>query len=201
MKLNICLPFLSFATLAVSRPSSEDVTIYDDPIPYGAFPSSSPSPSSPLIVAPSGIPDINPDDLSNDDASRVGRAIVYNNCPFPVYVWSVGSTIRPETTLAARGGRFTETFRRDVKTGGIALKITTVKGGLFTSSPQTIFAYNLQGNQVWYDLSDVFGDPFRGHPVSLLPSDPLIFWRNGIPPRGSQVRVQKAKRDLTLVLC
>lgn len=193
MMLGNYFSLLSLATLAFSRPGSEIASNRDDPVPYGAFPSSTPSPS----VAPVVIPN-----APESDASSVGKAIIYNSCRFPIYVWSVGSTITPETTVLPSKS-FSETYRVDRLTGGIALKITTVKDGLFNSSPQTIFAYNLdeQNSKVWYDLTDVFGDPFKGHPVSLLPSDPTVFWPNGIPPAGSEVRVKPSTQDLRLYLC
>lgn len=65
----------------------------------------------------------------------------------------------------------------------------------------TIFAYNIANGTVWYDLSDVFGDPFSGHPVVLRPAEPEIFWKDGIPPRGSVVRMQEASVDLIMTVC
>lgn len=195
MKLNFYFSILALARLTLSHPGTRVANNRDDPVPYGAFPSSTPYPSVTLPVIPT-VP--SPD----SHVSRVGQAIIYNSCPFPVYVWSVGSTIRPETTVP-RWANFTETFRVDRQTGGIALKVTTVDGGLFNSSPQTVFAYNVDETtgSVYYDLTDVFGDPFQGHPVSLLPSDPMIFWPNGTPPGGSNVRVKPLTQDLKLSLC
>lgn len=131
---------------------------------------------------------------------HLGQAVVVNHCNFPIYIWSVGSTIQPQETIWPYG-RFSEIYRHDKESGGIALKISTVHDGLYSSSPMTIFAYNLADGSVWYDLSDVFGDPFSGHPVELRPADPPIFWQDGIPPRGSMVRVQEDSVDLILTLC
>lgn len=97
--------------------------------------------------------------------------------------------------------RYFETFREDRGGSGIAIKISTVHDGLYTNAPQTVFAYNLSGEQVWYDLSDVFGDPFQGHPVALRPAEPAIYWQNGVPPENSQVRVRNDSGDLVLTLC
>ncbi|KKK12302.1 hypothetical protein P175DRAFT_0427078 [Aspergillus ochraceoroseus IBT 24754] len=129
-----------------------------------------------------------------------GQAIVRNQCKEPLYLWSVGRMISPQIVIQS-GQNYSEVFRRDQKTGGIAIKITTVMDGLYNSAPQTIFAYNLVDDIVWYDLSDVFGDPFRGEPVTLMPSQPEIRWEEGVPPRGSQVRMQEASNDLTLTIC
>ncbi|KAH8427643.1 Bys1 family protein [Aspergillus melleus] len=130
----------------------------------------------------------------------LGHAVVVNQCTRPVYVWSVASSVSPEITVQPHEN-YTEAFRHDGLTGGVGLKVTTIKNGLYISSPQTVFAYNLVDRAVWYDLSDVFGDPFHGSKVSLLPSEPAITWEDGIPPAGSQVRIQDASKDLVLTLC
>ncbi|CAG7973364.1 unnamed protein product [Penicillium salamii] len=139
---------------------------------------------------------------------KLGHAIVNNNCDFTVYLWSVGTNVQPVQTLNPSDS-YDEIFREDPNTGGIAIKLSTDVDGLYTSAPQMVFAYNLSyfkrrgdnGEKVWYDLSDVFGDPFEGYPVSLTPAEPSIHWRNGVPPAGSQVRVIASSTTLTLSLC
>ncbi|KND89150.1 hypothetical protein TOPH_06113 [Tolypocladium ophioglossoides CBS 100239] len=136
-------------------------------------------------------------------ASAVGNARVVNNCSFNVTAWSVGSDVSAPQTLST-GGSYGEPFALDPKTGGRALKITIDQDGLYTSKPQTVFAYSLQDNKVWYDLSDVFGDAFSGHTLVEASSDgncPSIVWRNGIPPAGSQVKTCGAGANVTLTLC
>jgi hypothetical protein len=137
-------------------------------------------------------------------ASAVGNARVVNKCPCQVTLWSVGGSISAPYTLAASGGTYSEPFVRDPQTGGKALKVTIEPDGLFTGKPQTIFAYNLDGGQVWYDLSDVFGDAFAGKNIEEKSADgncPAIVWGNGIPPAGSQVKVCGSGADVTLTLC
>lgn len=120
----------------------------------------------------------------------------------------MGSTVLPEETLLPND-EYNEVFRENPDTGGIAIKISTDRDGLYNSAPQMIFAYNLSStrergerqDKVWYDLSDVFGDPFVGYPVNLMPSEPLISWKDGVPPAGSQVRDVDASTDLVLSLC
>ncbi|KAL4791670.1 hypothetical protein BDV19DRAFT_290907 [Aspergillus venezuelensis] len=138
--------------------------------------------------------------LLANETNTLGHAVVVNNCQMAVYVWSVGQSISGQSTIQPGDG-YAEVYRRDPKAGGVAIKITTVPDGLYTSAPQTVFAYNLVGNMVWYDLSDLFGDPFEGDSVSLLPSEPAIRWEEGVPPSGSQVRVLQADNDLVLNLC
>lgn len=133
-------------------------------------------------------------------STTLGSAIVVNNCTEPIYVWSVGSHAGPEITVPA-GKNFSETYFRDPNVGGVAIKVTTVQDGIYSSAPQTIFAYNLVNDTVWYDLSDVFGDPFKGQNVKVEPSDPPIVWQDGIPPAGSQVRLQGATDDVVVTFC
>ncbi|PGH17378.1 hypothetical protein AJ80_04833 [Polytolypa hystricis UAMH7299] len=136
-------------------------------------------------------------------ASAVGSAVVKNNCDFTTYVYSVGSSPGAEHALDP-GEAYSEGFHRDPVTGGIALKIFRVPNGISGPNPQTVFAYNLDDSQIWYDLSDVFGDPFEGHSLTLSPSDEacgVISWEDGKPPAGSQVKVCQSGSDLTLKLC
>jgi len=136
-------------------------------------------------------------------ASAVGKAVVKNNCKAPVYLWSVGSSVGPRQTIAA-GSSYSETLHHDPVSGGIALKITRTANGLYDGSPQTNFAYTLDGSQTWYDLSDVFGDPFSGKGLAVDPSVtscPDICWSGGVSPGGSQVHDCTSTSDITLTLC
>ncbi|KAJ5550559.1 hypothetical protein N7535_001498 [Penicillium sp. DV-2018c] len=181
---------LSLATLALSTPTIHEAHLAPrGDVSWGVFP-------TPASTTPRPTP------------HKLGHAIVENHCTFPVYIWSVSSTVQPVRTIRP-GDTYTERFHEDVDTGGIAIKISTESDGLYTSAPQMIFAYNLDNgrvghqreNKVWYDLNDVFGDPFEGYPVSLTPSEPLISWENGVPPAGSQIRVADSSTDLVLSLC
>ncbi|KAM4063008.1 blastomyces yeast-phase-specific protein [Hirsutella rhossiliensis] len=136
-------------------------------------------------------------------ASAAGNARVVNNCSFSVTAWSVGSAVSPANTINS-GGSYSERFTRDPKTGGRAIKITIEPDGLYTGKPQTVFAYNLDGNTIWYDLSDVFGDAFKGHKLVEASKNPdcgVITWKDGVPPAGSQVKTCNADADVTLTLC
>ncbi|KAL7785619.1 hypothetical protein V8C37DRAFT_393614 [Trichoderma ceciliae] len=138
-----------------------------------------------------------------ESATALGKSRVVNKCPFSVTIWSVGSAVSQPTTLGT-GGSYGETFSRDPVTGGRALKVTAQPDGLFTGKPQTILATNLEGNTIWYDLSDIFGDAFNGHKVVVSSANtacPQIVWSSGIPPAGSQVKNCGADQDVTLTLC
>lgn len=136
-------------------------------------------------------------------ASAVGNAIVKNNCAAPVYLWSVGSSVGARQKIAP-GKQYSEVLRHDPVSGGIALKITRGENGLYDGSPQTNFAYTLDGSQVWYDLSDVFGDPFSGKGLKVDPSLQScsdICWAGGVSPGGSQVHDCTSTSSITLTLC
>ncbi|CRL24281.1 unnamed protein product [Penicillium camemberti] len=195
MYLSTILPLLSVTTIALSTPTIHNNHQGPRDISYSVSPSSSSGPFRPMSTPPPTHRDL-------------GHAIVRNNCKFPVYLWSVASTVLPEKTLLPND-EYSEVFRENTDTGGIAIKISTDRDGLYTSAPQMIFAYNLSStkerglrqDKLWYDLSDVFGDPFEGYPVNLTPSEPLISWKDGVPPSGSQVRTVDASTDLVLSLC
>ncbi|KAJ5776534.1 uncharacterized protein N7511_001545 [Penicillium nucicola] len=180
---------LLLATLTLARPTKTSTNlVHRAPIPDGSFI----TPTVP-VSTPRPTPSRRPR----------GHAIVSNNCNVPIYLWSVGTAAQPEKTVLPND-TYSEMFREERSTGGIAIKISTDVDGLYTSAPQMIFAYNLSNvaqGKVWYDLSDVFGDPFEGYPVSLTPAEPQINWTNGVPPAGSQVRVTDIDTDLVLSLC
>jgi hypothetical protein len=79
-------------------------------------------------------------------------------------------------------------MRRDEKSGGIAIKMTKTADGLYSGAPQQVWAYNLDGATVWYDLSTVFGHPFAGSHLGVTGDNGgVIVWPNGTHPGGSQV--------------
>lgn len=136
--------------------------------------------------------------------AALGNATVVNNCASEVSLWSVGSSAVPAGQLSPNGGTYYETFYRDPVTGGKTLKITLARDGLFTGAPQLNFAYSLDGSQVWYDLSTVFGAPFDGSKLVVASREatcPAISWASGTNPGGSQVKVCTAEKDVVLTLC
>jgi hypothetical protein len=134
-----------------------------------------------------------------------GNAVVQNLCPSSVFLWPVGGGIGERVEIPA-GSSYSEQFHRDPNSGGIALKITRTAGGLFDGSPQLIYAYTLTTDEarVFYDLSAVFGNAFEGNNLFLDPAEsscPEIYWDDGIPPGGSQVRDCVSGSNITLNLC
>lgn len=133
-----------------------------------------------------------------------GRAIVTNQCDAPIYLRSVGSTISNQTTLP-KDSSYGELFHTDSAAGGIALKVTSTPGGLFTpNASQLIFAYNIDDNYVWYDMSSLFGEGFAGRTLKIQPSDEAcdsIAWYDGTTPAGSQVKKCQKETNLELTFC
>ncbi|OQE23883.1 hypothetical protein PENSTE_c008G02565 [Penicillium steckii] len=138
--------------------------------------------------------------------NALGSAIVHNKCDFPAYLWSVGSSASDAHLLVANDGGYSELYRTDDTSGGIALKITLEEDGLTTGKPQTVFSYAL-GNEgkIFYDLSDVFGDPFSGHALSVVPEDEScksINWGGGISTSYvSNTESCSQDASVTLTLC
>jgi hypothetical protein len=134
----------------------------------------------------------------------VGRAIVKNQCDEPIHLWRVGGSIGAQQTLT-KDTEYGELFTKDPVSGGVSLKISPIEGGIFKPNvSQTIFAYNLDGGQIWYDMSDIFGDGFAGRTMSVKPTDEScesITWGTGKPPAGSQVKTCQADTDLELTFC
>ncbi|KAF1973588.1 hypothetical protein BU23DRAFT_133277 [Bimuria novae-zelandiae CBS 107.79] len=135
-------------------------------------------------------------------AAAIGKAVVKNNSEGTIYVWSVGSEIS-EKVAVETGKSWSEALHTDEKTGGIAIKITTEDDGIFTGAAQQIFAYNLDGEKVWYDLSTVDGAPFEGTHVKVTNRrNPTIDWPEGTNPGGefSQIKAGDAAKDVVLLV-
>lgn len=128
--------------------------------------------------------------------AAMGSAVVLNLSKRTIYVWAVGGSIGPRQTISP-GGVYREDLRRDEKSGGVAMKITNSVDGLFSGDPQQVFAYNIDGDQVWYDLSTVFGEPFLGDRLEVTSTTgDSIVWPKGCHPGGSQVKVAPSEENV-----
>ena len=109
----------------------------------------------------------------------------------------------PEQKVAP-GDAYSEKLHRDPVSGGVSIKVTANEGGLYDGSAQMNFAYSLTGGRVWYDLSDVFGDPFKGKGVKVTANGgkcPGMCWADGTMPGGGQTRDCAADADVVLSIC
>ena len=135
-------------------------------------------------------------------AIGTGFASVVNHCTFPVYLSSVGSSPGTQTNLTSKSV-YTEPYRFDPVSGGIAIKLVRTVDGLYNGSPVTQFDYTLNGTRLFYDLSDVYGDAFKGFSVVQAPSDktcPGITWANGVPG-PNQVNSCSSAANVTVTVC
>jgi hypothetical protein len=133
----------------------------------------------------------------------IGNAIVFNNCTNTIYVWSVGSTISNFQAVASNQS-YTEQYRHDDLSGGITLKVTAVPNGIYINAPEADYGYTLDNQTIWYDISDVNGDPFDGSSVALVPSNGAcesFIWADGVPPSGIQTASCSSDVDVQLTLC
>ncbi|KAI9830544.1 MAG: hypothetical protein M1819_005502 [Sarea resinae] len=99
-----------------------------------------------------------------------GTATVQNNCGYDVYVWSVADQAdAPMTTLNSGNPSYSEAFRTNGNGGGISIKLSTQND----QSTVTQFEYTLSSDEsnVYYDLSNINGNPFEQGGTSLTPSD------------------------------
>lgn len=133
----------------------------------------------------------------------IGNAIVTNYCQETIHVWSVGSSITDYQVVASNQS-YTEQYRNDNVTGGITLKVTVIADGIYIGTPELDYGYTLDNGTIWYDISDVNGDPFAGSNVALVPSIGAcqsFIWSNGVSPSGINTAPCSSDADLQLTLC
>ncbi|KAH7083240.1 hypothetical protein BKA63DRAFT_382187, partial [Paraphoma chrysanthemicola] len=94
------------------------------------------------------------------------KAIITNNCPGPVYVWSVPNvgSAHTDNLIVNHGGRYEEPWRYGTaEHPGIALKISPQPDGIYKGADEINFAYSVERSsksKIWIDLSPVRGKPF-----------------------------------------
>ncbi|OAL52291.1 hypothetical protein IQ07DRAFT_629994 [Pyrenochaeta sp. DS3sAY3a] len=95
------------------------------------------------------------------------KAIVTNQCAFPVYVWSVpqvGSSHTDNVPIKP-GGRYEEPWRHGTSINpGVAIKVSPQANGIYEGGEELNFAYlvdHTDKSKIWVDLSPVRGKPFE----------------------------------------
>ncbi|EEA18506.1 hypothetical protein TMatcc_001211 [Talaromyces marneffei ATCC 18224] len=115
-----------------------------------------------------------------------GHIAIINACQYDIYVWTqdiVGLKLAPHT-------QYSEGIYESY--GGVDIKLSTAPEAVSTCSAQMFFTYNLviERGQVWYALNNIYGSPFHGEQVTVVPVNPTgelctrIKWRAGVSPRG-----------------
>ena len=96
------------------------------------------------------------------------KAIVTNNCPFTVYLWSIPNVVGAsltENVPIKSGGHYQEPWRLGSPTNpGVAIKISSRANGINEGADETNFAYAIDpkdDSKIWVDLSQVRGEPFK----------------------------------------
>lgn len=124
---------------------------------------------------------------SNVVAATTGDANVRNYCDFDVYLYVCGqdpAVCTPEYTLAAKTGTYSEEF--STPNNGRSIKMGTTAGEV--SKPILQFEYTNDGTGlVYYDLSEVNGNPFGAYGFYLTSSSDKCFSANCPPPATNAV--------------
>ncbi|PSN60961.1 hypothetical protein BS50DRAFT_593313 [Corynespora cassiicola Philippines] len=130
------------------------------------------------------------------------RAIVINNCDFPVWLTSTNSHASFPPKLIPSNGTWSEEQKFDGRTGQ-AIAIT--RKDQYSANPTLTFGYTFRKEvpDYYYDIGTTYGFDFENRTVTLRGEDhlpvPDITW-NGAP------KAQDTKRyigltDLVLTLC
>ncbi|KPI35169.1 uncharacterized protein AB675_10156 [Cyphellophora attinorum] len=102
--------------------------------------------------------------ISMPSASAASNAIVINQCGAPIYVASVKNNNNAQPWALPAGQRYTEPLL--VKSSGVSIKVQASPGGKVAQ-----FEFTLASDgKVYYDISNIDGNPFAAHGVSLVPS-------------------------------
>ncbi|CAE6995993.1 hypothetical protein CFE70_000214 [Pyrenophora teres f. teres 0-1] len=127
------------------------------------------------------------------------KAIVTNNCPFNVYVWSVPNV--PHGSMAENvpiksGGHYQEPWRLgSLSNPGVSIKISSRANGINEGADEINFAYAIDpkdDSKIWVDLSKV-----RGEPPKVL----FYTCRGEISSTNAGTVQCTAKDEIELVLC
>lgn len=102
--------------------------------------------------------------LSTIPATLAASAVVVNNCGTQIYLASVKNNNNAKPQPLAANGRYSEPL--SVANNGVSIKVSQAPGGAVAQ-----FEFTLAGDgKVYYDISNIDGNPFAAHGVSLVPS-------------------------------
>lgn len=93
----------------------------------------------------------------------VGGVSVQNNCPFPVYYAAIGGQSAAMQPLPASG------YSAGYSDEGVGFSIKLGAEDSL-SGPITQFEYTWKDGKIYYDLSNINGDPFESEGMTLTPS-------------------------------
>lgn len=146
--------------------------------------------------------------LALASCAQASKAIVKNECSFPIYLWSVGDESSDMYTIESKAKPYTEEYVNRPG-AGMALKISTVEGDL---SQITQFEYTLDTPNIWYDASNINGYPFSEFGLEIVPSSsgcPNVTCMSpgicteayNVPSDNAATHMCDENSDLTMTLC
>jgi hypothetical protein len=95
--------------------------------------------------------------------SALGVATVVNNCGSPVYYASVGGSANPGMT--ALEGSYSQGYSGE--NVGVSIKLAPEASA---SGPISQFEITLSGSMIFYDMSNINGNPFASEGMEIVPS-------------------------------
>jgi len=142
-------------------------------------------------------------------AALAGKASIENQCDQDVYLWSVGGSASADMVTLPPGKSYSEKYRFNDLGGGVSVKLALAKN----QGDITQLEYTLDATTVWYDVSNINGNPFAHGGISVKPSDPAcspVVCEAGIvkcreaynqPTDDHATHACPATSDLNVVLC
>ncbi|KAL2036527.1 hypothetical protein N7G274_010757 [Stereocaulon virgatum] len=158
-------------TIAVPQPSS---------ITTGGPPPGSITTEVPTYTPTTSSP---PQSTNGGSSGNPGRAQVINACSFPVYVVVCSqnpATCSGQSTLAANSGIWSQAYAPG-SAGGQSIKISTTPG----AGDILQFEYTNQDPILWYDISEVNGNPFGPYGFTMTSTDSTCGQGRCAPPATS----------------
>ena len=106
--------------------------------------------------------------LASTASVHASSATVKSECDFDVYLQSVGDQ---QGDVIMIQPYYTEGYRERL-VGGTAMMVATEldESNLPKSPSQLEYTYNSTSSEVWYDITNIVGQPFMEYGVTLTPS-------------------------------
>jgi len=158
------------------------------------------------FIAAAALASLFPAALADGDK---GKATIQNKCGYDVYITSIADSADAKTKTVKSGSSFSEDFKENGNGGGISIKISEDKA----QKSVTQLEYTLSGEKVFYDLSNIDGNPFKDGGVTVTPSDsscPKVNCEGGLekckeayhqPKDDHATHGCSASTDINMVLC
>ena len=124
-----------------------------------------------------------PQSTSGGSSGSPGQVQVINACSFPIYLVVCSqnpSTCSGDSTLAANSGTWSQVYVPGSE-GGQSIKISTTSG----AGDILQFEYTNDDPVLWYDISEVNGNPFGQYGFTMTSTDSTCGQGHCAPPATS----------------